>query len=101
MSELSNDAKTIAGAWWGLPIGEKTVVTFHMIENRPTARAQAALDELVAAGFLWRETFNRHGGVSYRPLGPSMRKFGRWIAKHKDDDSVHFAVTEPILAPRP
>lgn len=65
---LSDDAKGIAACIWGLGNAEKTILSFGMQEVRPTARGQAALDELVAAGLLYREP-KPGGGVSYRPSG--------------------------------
>ena len=89
MSELSDDAKGLFSCLWGMPIGKATVLKFRMCENRPTARAQAALDELVAAGFLCREQLSG-GGFSYRPLGPEIPHYRRFVRMGD------FALTEPI-----
>lgn len=65
---LSPEAKAVAAAWFGMmPIGRGSHLRFGMVESRPTAKAQAALDELVAAGFISRMV-ERRGAVVYRPL---------------------------------
>lgn len=89
VADLSDDAKALAGCLWGSAMCEKTVLTFQMRENRPTARCQAALDALTAAGFLYRESISGIG-VSYRPLGPDMRRFSRFA------HLGNFAISEPI-----
>lgn len=43
-------------------------LTFRMVENKPSPRSQAALDELVAAGLIKAEPFNNKGGITYTPL---------------------------------
>lgn len=48
-----------------VPGGE---LTFRMQKNRPTKRTQAALDDLVKAGLVSEEPFNKLGGKVYRPL---------------------------------
>lgn len=51
MSELSDDARSVAAAWFGaMPVSPTSHLRFAMVEHRPSARAQAGLDELVAAG---------------------------------------------------
>jgi len=89
MKLLSDDAKGLAACLWSLPIGRATVLSFHMQEVRPTARGQVALDELTAAGFLYRETLPG-GGASYRPMGPDMAMFRRFKKLGA------FPLTEPI-----
>lgn len=48
--KLSDDAKAILGGLFGM--GLLTGVTFQLVESKPTARAQAALDECVRIGAL-------------------------------------------------
>lgn len=72
---ISDDAKGLAACIWGTGIAAKTVLSFGMKEVRPTARAQAALDEMVTAGLLYCEP-KPGGGVSYRPCG-DMRPYRR------------------------
>lgn len=89
MIEISDDAKGLCACLWGLAIAEKTVLSFGMQKSRPTARAQTALDELVAKGLLHRED-KPGGGMSYKPCGDmrpyrGFRKLG------------NFPITEDIV----
>lgn len=90
MSALSDDAKGLFSCLFSLPIAQKTVLQFHMQEIRPTSRGQAALDELVNAGYLYRESLPG-SGVSYHPLGPrlpnyrKLTKFGNFPFTEKMD----------------
>lgn len=61
---LSKDAEILCGIWFNG--GLDTKVTLHLVENRPTARTQAVLDELVSAGVITVEPFNRFGGLVYQ-----------------------------------
>lgn len=65
---LSADALYFAGAMFMLMEPGKGELTFRMVQSKPSPRSQAALDELVAAGVVSSEPFNRHGGITYRPL---------------------------------
>jgi len=49
IADLSADALFLAGSLFNMMAPGVGTVTFHMRESRPTARTQAALDELVAA----------------------------------------------------
>ncbi len=64
---LSDDAKCVAGGTFGMMQPGKGTVTFHT-PSRITPRGKAALDELVEAGVLSCETFNRFGGLVYKPM---------------------------------
>ncbi len=66
MEDLSFDAKVLAGSWFGL--GMRSTVTLHLMESQPTARTQAAIDELVSKGVIAVEPFNELGGLVHRPL---------------------------------
>jgi len=93
---LSIDARIVAGSLFGL-FGEKAGVTFLMQENRPTARCQAALDELVSAGDLTVEDANTLGGKTYRPTRTFKDEYlevGRLAAE--DPETTKFPITEPI-----
>lgn len=92
-SELSDDAKTVAGAWFGM--GYKTVLNLHLRESRPTPRCQAALDELVAKKVLAVGPFNKFGGVTYKPLLDT-RPMMTWLLKRGENDLGHFVLMEPI-----
>lgn len=92
-AELSFDAKILAGALFGIMMTE---VTFHMVESQPTARTQAALDEMVCKGALTCKPFNSLGAVSYKPT----RQFwDEWKfvggMRDKDPGAMTFAITEP------
>ncbi len=51
---VSDDAKAVGSAWFSLMRPGRGDLTFRMGESRPTARAQAALDELLSAGLIER-----------------------------------------------
>ncbi len=88
---ISQDAMFLGGSMFGLMEPGKGKLTFQCAESRPTKRTQAALDELVRAGLVTVEPFNRHGGFVYTPLiafkRPSAaltKRIGKW------------PITEPI-----
>lgn len=65
LETLSDDAKSVAAAFF--PTLDSKV-TFHMETSGPSARSQAALDELCAAGVATKETHDRRtGAATYRP----------------------------------
>lgn len=95
VDELSDDAKTVAACLF--PTIASTA-TFHLREHRPTERTQAALDEMVAAGLVSCEPFNRFGGKVYKPL-VEFSDAKRWVtAKFLRNDMAGFNLTEPIPA---
>ena len=66
IEQLSDDAKSVAAAFFP---NMNSHVTFHMEASGPSARSQAALDELVAAGVATKVVHNkRTGAATYRPL---------------------------------
>lgn len=66
---LSIEARTVAAAWFAMMSPKQdSRLQFSMIENRPTAKSQKGLDDLVAAGFISRKIHRRTGAVEYRPL---------------------------------
>lgn len=79
---LSKDAKFFGSSMFWLMEPGKGKLTFMMVESRPSPRSQAALDELVAAGFVKSEPFNQFGGVTYTPLiqfkRPGKQPEGDW-----------------------
>lgn len=87
---LSQDAWSVLGAWFAM--GQWTTLTFSMQENRPSERAQKALDECVAAGVLTVEPFNKAGGVTYRPAVDIDRRKAMAAARR----AKGFRLTEPI-----
>ncbi len=80
---LSLDAQRVGAAWFGMmPMSPgKGQLTFHMIECRPTARAQAGLDELVEAGLISVEPFNQYGGFVYKPIWNFEPLGEKWMRK--------------------
>lgn len=68
MPDLSDNARAVAAAWFGMmqPNG-RSQLRFAMVESRPSERAQAGLDELLAAGIISRED-EPSGAIVYRPL---------------------------------
>lgn len=75
---LSDDAKSVAFAFF--PTTDSRV-TFYMEKSGPSARSQAALDELVTASLASKEVHNkRTGAATYRPL-TSFTSLGAWQRK--------------------
>lgn len=94
MKRLSNTAKAV-GSCFGMMRPGEGEMTFQMIENRPSAKMQEGLDELVAAGVIRREALNSFGGVRYVPM-MNCSDFTKWMAKNIDRDDVEFPISEPI-----
>jgi hypothetical protein len=92
-AQLSDAAKIMAAVWWG--INRKTALTFHLRESRPTPHTQAALDELVSAGVISSEPFNRYGGITYRAL-QDCRPFYAWFLENQEHPEAKLPLTEPI-----
>lgn len=70
-------------------------LTFKEIESRPTARTQAALDELVAEGILSVEPFNEHNGKVYKRLKQVFKKPATKVMH--DTVGVGFTIAEKIV----
>lgn len=93
---LSDDAKALFGAKFGMSKIGSDALTFRMNDSRPTARAQAALDELEAAGMVAKRPYNRFGGVIYSPL-VSAYPYRNWYARVVDTrPDLAFQITEKI-----
>jgi hypothetical protein len=104
--KLSIEARCVAAAWFGMMGTVEThpdsELRFGMVESRPSAKAQAGLDELVRTGYISREN-EKSGAVVYRPLKnchpflvPMMKAsmgMGRFPKGSK------FPLTEPMTAP--
>ncbi len=97
MSELSDEAKAVAGVAFGL--GDKCVLSFGMVESRPSAKTQAALDELLAAGLITRKQINQSGAVEYRAT-TDLSEYARWLRRNGKNPRIRFPLVEPI-APTP
>lgn len=95
MDMLSDDAKAVAGSVFGTMRPGHGTLTFRMIESRPTARMQAALDELEAAGLVECKPINQVGGKEYRVLA-NLNDFFVWMMNNIDRDDVRFRISEPI-----
>lgn len=94
MAALSQDAQFLGSALFSMMEVGGTL-TFGMRESRPTARTQAALDELVQAGCVSVKPFNDFGGVVYtltkpfrRPTAKQVKQAGKW------------PITEPVSSAR-
>lgn len=98
---LSNDAKSVAAAFFPT---QDSRVTFHMEAHGPSARSQAGLDELVAAGLISKEVHDkRTGAATYRPLA-DLSEYGAWqrirfLSGEMEQDS--FNLWEPLKRPTP
>lgn len=96
MDDLSFDAKVLAGAWFGM--GMKTTITLHLVESQPTARTQAAIDELTSKGVMGVEPFNDLGGLVYRPL-VDCSEASRWLRGIVMDESRSDQAKWPLYEP--
>ena len=91
MAVLSADALYFAGTMFNMMVPGEGTLIFRMKESRPTARSQAALDELVAAGAISVAPFNQFGGLVYTPL----RTFKRPTAAQAKTAGA-WSITEPV-----
>jgi len=78
MSKLSDDARCVAGGWFGVGLTE---VICAMREWRPTTRTQAAIEELVKAKIVSRGNYGARGFI-LRPL-VDCEGYGRWLKKNR------------------
>ncbi|WP_156421386.1 hypothetical protein [Aureimonas sp. AU40] len=89
IDELSMDARIVLKSWFGW--GPKTTVTVggQDAQSVLTDRGKAAVDELIAAGFITAEPVLHHPGrMSYRGTSKTqprlteaeMREHGKWSA---------------------
>ena len=91
-SELTFDAKVVAGALFGIML---TSATFEKRETRPTPRTQAALDELVRRGDLVPEIINGRGGVKYKATRRFFDEF-QFVGENRENPEAVWPITEPI-----
>jgi hypothetical protein len=94
LSVLSDRAKVVAGCWFGMMRGERGQLSFEMVRSRPTAEAQAALDELVEKKVIRRED-RRFGGVVYTPIRDCFEAY-RWLGHNQKHPAAKIKLTEPI-----
>ena len=90
MDGVSDDAKFLGSSLFGMMEPMVGKLTFHMKESRPTARTQAALDELVAKQLVSMSALNQFGGVVYsprlrfpRPTAAQSKRAGKWPVTEK------------------
>jgi hypothetical protein len=94
MKSLSDDSKIVLGGFFGvLGMPGKSKLAFGMKEVRPTARLQAALDELVEAGALSR--VQQGIGAEYT-VQINCSEFGRWAGRNRSKGK--WPTTEPVQA---
>jgi hypothetical protein len=82
MRKLSKDADYFGRAmFWMMEPADCKGLVFRMVESKPSPRSQAALDELVAAGVVYRENMKPRG-VTYKPAiefkRPGKAPAGEW-----------------------
>ncbi|MGY3581394.1 hypothetical protein ACVIGB_000536 [Bradyrhizobium sp. USDA 4341] len=94
MKMLSDDAKAVAGGCFGGMWPGHGELRFEMRKNRPTARSQAALDELEAMGAI-EVTKELGGAVRYRAL-VNFRQFYLWLGRRTNRADLRFKIVEPI-----
>lgn len=93
---LSDDAKALFGSQFGMAKIGADALTFRMNDTRPTARAQAALDELEAAGMVAQHPYNSFGGAVYSPLVSAV-PYRNWYARFVDTrPDLAFPITEKV-----
>lgn len=100
LEPLSKEARALAGVWFGMMDVGRGSVTHHLVEWRPTARTQEAINELLAAGVISVEPLNQHGGKTYRPLVDCMPAF-KWMNENITDPDLKFSLMEKVETYRP
>jgi hypothetical protein len=96
MQMLSDDAKAVAGGCFGTMRPGHGELRFAMKEYRPSARTQAALEELEAMGGI--ETTKEPGGaVCHRAL-VNFWDFFLWLRRQEGRADLRFKIVEPIEA---
>ena len=90
--EVSDDAKAIMGGIFGLGL---TDLSFSMGKSKPSPRAQAALDELVEAQAVFKESINQAGGMNYKPLIDA-KPYAAWFRKNLHREDLKFPLGVPL-----
>jgi hypothetical protein len=96
LENLSDDAKAIAGCWFGLmKPNSESALTLHFQKLKPAPRTEVALAELVEKGAISVEPFNEFGGLVYRPLVDCHSAF-MWFMKNAKRPDLKFRLMVPI-----
>ena len=95
---LSDEAKCVASAWFGMMSPGKGELTFELQGRKPAAWAQKGLNELVREGFVSVEPFNKYGGLVYRPMVDCHWAF-RWFARNTKHPLGKLPLTDAVESP--
>lgn len=93
LPEISADAKMLLACTFMLGM---TALNYGMQQSRPSDRAKAALDELVAKGVLLKEKTNMAGGISYKPKGYPLESLKPWFKKNKNNKAYNFTLATEL-----
>ncbi len=93
LESLEDDAKAVCAAWFGMMPPGEGFLSFAMKEQKPSQRAQKALDRLVEVGVIERNG-SVDGPHSYTPL-IECRGLLSWLLEN-DDGRFSFPLTEKI-----
>jgi hypothetical protein len=95
LEKLSDTAKAVAGAWFGMMSPGKGDLTFELREGRPTDEALDALSELVRAGVASVAPFNQYGGLVYRPLVDCRPAF-KWLLANEANPAAKIVLIQSV-----
>lgn len=90
LDKLSDDAKCVAAAWFPAA----TTVAFAMKNNRPSARARKALNELVKANYL--SLLAGEAGEYVYKSSSRLAECRIWFMANKDNPALDFELLEPV-----
>lgn len=93
LDALDDEAKAVCCGWFAMMKPREGRLSFAMKQQRPTRRAQEALDRLVTAGVIEREG-DVQGPHSYTPL-VECRALLAWLLE-SDDERFSFPLTEKV-----
>lgn len=90
--KISDDATCVAAAWFP----GQNLLKFNMVVNKPSARAQAGLDELVLGGYIMRASIpGEPNAQAYKPL-QDLSWCRVWFMANKDKANLDFNLLEPL-----
>lgn len=90
---LDDETKAVCAAWFGMMRPGHGELAFGMEEQRPSARAQAALDRLCDAGVVKRKASGK--AVRYFPLMDCSPLLA-WLVERRDNPAFAFPLTDRI-----